>query len=1142
MENPNHLNDLNVPEGDQAPAAPDGFAPQWIGEHDLNNNNGWIEWDVPLGGEVDKPMVDPEFNEEVMGDDDDWEDDVQWLMAPVTPPRATVTVSSTYEVGGPSTVAVEGPSAPLPAPGLPVPPKVIEDLSTRLGNLEYRHGVLMRKMKEVSDAEVADIIAIGEIHPRVATLEEQVQVMESQAVQVVSGLKEIETRIQQVDSRVDTYPSGRMAVPGQDVIVGLSQQVQTLQTALHGTELQNQQLRTRVAEMESHVGILMSYMLWMEERLTVLEKRLPGPPLGPHPIPTYVDSCIRNLESQYCILWELDPLNPPPPASDTESEDMVEVEDMVESEDETIPNSVHEVGGSSTATFLQEDGDSLLPSFMMKDINSHFGWIASLTRRVSDREMAHALVEKKEKAKDKYYGKLILDLGNEVRSSMEEGATTLENLVQKFGNAEERVECKKLKKEVEETRSSNTLLRMQKERVEGDLYWTRIQAHEFYQEMIRIGVMFEERPNEAFDVSVKDEESPSSKPRGSPRFLLCCDRIMPPKSRPLTQATIKPMITSRINKALTADRVRRVNVSGAGESGQGGDVELQRWFEKTEMVFRISECAERKKVKFDVPTLQGPALTWWNTKTEMKQLMTVEFCPAEEVQRMEHELWNLKVKEFNIVAYTQRFNELALMCPRMVEPTNVKVDAYIRGLSENIKGEVTSSKSSNLSEAVCMAYKLIEQKLQEKHERAIERNKRNAISVGRLGTSQGIERRRLLPLVQMLSPFGLVMIVVAIKQGLNVVTGTFLLNNRYASVLFDSGSDKNFVNTRFSHLIDINLDKLDVSYAVELADGKVVSTNTMLRGFTINLMNHIFKINLMPIELGTLNVIIGMDWLAAHYVVIVCGKKVVHIPCRNKTLIVEGDKGLPPSRQVEFRIDLVLGAAPVARRPYRLASSEMKELSVQLQELLEKGFIRSSSSPWGASVLFVKKKDGSFRMCIDYRELNKMTIKDRNPLPRIDDLFDQLQDKEVHGEHLKIILELLKMEQLYAKFSKSEHQRPSGLLQQPKIPMWKWERSTMDFVSGLPRTPSGPFKILARVGLVAYTLELPKELQGIHSTFHVSNLKKCLADENHVIPLDEVEDTVEPDDETVPASVHEMGESSIATFLQEDGDRLLPVS
>ncbi|KAI3683118.1 hypothetical protein L1987_83618 [Smallanthus sonchifolius] len=101
--------------------------------------------------------------------------------------------------------------------------------------------------------------------------------------------------------------------------------------------------------------------------------------------------------------------------------------------------------------------------------------------------------------------------------------------------------------------------------------------------------------------------------------------------------------------------------------------------------------------------------------------------------------------------------------------------------------------------------------------------------------------------------------------------------------------------------------------------------------------------------------------------------------------------GLPPVRQVEFRIDLVPGANPVARAPYRLAPSEIQELASQLQELSDKGFIRPSHSPWGAPVLFFKKKDGSFRMCIDYRELNKLTIKNRYPLPRIDDLFDQLQ-------------------------------------------------------------------------------------------------------------------------------------------------------
>ncbi|GJV31005.1 putative reverse transcriptase domain-containing protein [Tanacetum coccineum] len=105
---------------------------------------------------------------------------------------------------------------------------------------------------------------------------------------------------------------------------------------------------------------------------------------------------------------------------------------------------------------------------------------------------------------------------------------------------------------------------------------------------------------------------------------------------------------------------------------------------------------------------------------------------------------------------------------------------------------------------------------------------------------------------------------------------------------------------------------------------------------------------------------------------------------------------LPPARQVEFQIDLIPGAAPIARAPYRLAPAEMQELSTQLQKLSDKGFIRPSSSPWGAPVLFVKKKDGSFRMCIDYREHNKLTIKNQYPLPRIDDLFDQLQGSRVY--------------------------------------------------------------------------------------------------------------------------------------------------
>ncbi|GJZ72143.1 putative reverse transcriptase domain-containing protein, partial [Tanacetum coccineum] len=208
---------------------------------------------------------------------------------------------------------------------------------------------------------------------------------------------------------------------------------------------------------------------------------------------------------------------------------------------------------------------------------------------------------------------------------------------------------------------------------------------------------------------------------------------------------------------------------------------------------------------------------------------------------------------------------------------------------------------------------------------------------------------------------------------------------------------KSFVSSAFTHFIDIAPATLNSSYEIELADEKVVSTNTILRSCTLVLLNHVFKIDLLPTRLGSFDVIIGMDWLAYHRAVIDCYEKIVRIPLPNgKILEVQGERPKKDLRSLacikadEKKLDDIR-ASPVVRYPYRLAPSEMLELSNQLKELKEKSFIRPSHSPWGAPVLFVKKKDGSMRMCINYRELNKMTIKNRYPLPRIDDLFDQLQ-------------------------------------------------------------------------------------------------------------------------------------------------------
>ncbi|GKE70129.1 putative reverse transcriptase domain-containing protein [Tanacetum coccineum] len=279
-------------------------------------------------------------------------------------------------------------------------------------------------------------------------------------------------------------------------------------------------------------------------------------------------------------------------------------------------------------------------------------------------------------------------------------------------------------------------------------------------------------------------------------------------------------------------------------------------------------------------------------------------------------------------------------------------------------------------------------------------------------------------------------------------------------MLFDSRADKSFVSSTFSTLLDVAPSTLDTSYAVEL--GRISKINVVLRGCTLGLLVHSFDIDLMPVEIGSFDIIIGMDWLAKYHALIVCDEKVVRIPYGDAVLIIRGDDydggsksnlnivsctktqkyiqmgcqvylaqltskktkdkseekrledvpivrefpevfpkdllGLPPAQQFKFQIDLVPGAAPVARVSYRLAPAKMQELSTQLQELSDRGFIRPSSSPWGAPVLFVKNKDGYFRMCIDYCELNKLTVKNRYLLLRIDDLFDQLQGSRVYSK------------------------------------------------------------------------------------------------------------------------------------------------
>ncbi|GJU96194.1 hypothetical protein Tco_1320950 [Tanacetum coccineum] len=286
------------------------------------------------------------------------------------------------------------------------------------------------------------------------------------------------------------------------------------------------------------------------------------------------------------------------------------------------------------------------------------------------------------------------------------------------------------------------------------------------------------------------------------------------------------------------------------------------------------------------------------------------------------ELWELKVKDTDLIGYNQHFQELALLCGRMFFEESGKIKKYVGGLPDMIHKSVVASKPKTMQEATEMEIDVMDKR----------------ISIIMCGAGEKIVRY----------PLGI---------------DETLIVHGVTEATRDTG-------------LSATLSRTPKTKEYKLKDDVPI-----VRDFP----------DVFPEDLPD----------------------------------------LPPTRQVEFQIDLIPGAGPVAWVPYRLAPSEMKELSEQLKELFDKGFIIPNSSPWGAPVLFVKKKDGSFRMCIDYRELNKLTVKNRYPLPRIDDLFDQLsrgrcllkdqsKNKQDHEEHLKLILEFLKKEELYAKIFKCE--------------------------------------------------------------------------------------------------------------------------
>ncbi|GKB26146.1 putative reverse transcriptase domain-containing protein [Tanacetum coccineum] len=359
-------------------------------------------------------------------------------------------------------------------------------------------------------------------------------------------------------------------------------------------------------------------------------------------------------------------------------------------------------------------------------------------------------------------------------------------------------------------------------------------------------------------------------------------------------------------------------------AGKGGAIVYTRWIEKIESVQDMSGCMNSQKVKYTAGSFVGKALT------------------CNEMQKLETELWNHAMVGAGHAVYTNRFHELARNGSIKKNPEK-RGNAFATSANP-VRGGYTG-----------MAPKVVPRNVNPI-------NTRNPVArtCYECGSTDHIKSA---------CPRAFMLGAEEARQDPNIVTGTFTLNNHYATTLFDSGADYSFVSTTFISMLDIKPSDLGFSYEIEIASGQLVEIDKVIRGCKLEIEGHMFDINLIPFGSGSFDVIIGMNWLSDHK-----AEKIYH------------EKGIPgwiyldlPHCSGNRSSDwLVPGVMPVANSPYRFAPSELEELSGQLKELQDKGFIRPSSSPWGAPT------------------------------------------QEDNEEHLGLVLELLKKERLYAKFSKCE--------------------------------------------------------------------------------------------------------------------------
>ncbi|KAI3802639.1 hypothetical protein L1987_30779 [Smallanthus sonchifolius] len=519
-----------------------------------------------------------------------------------------------------------------------------------------------------------------------------------------------------------------------------------------------------------------------------------------------------------------------------------------------------------------------------------------------------------------------------------------------------------------------------------------------------------------------------------------------------------------------------------------------------------------------------------------------EFCPQNEIDHVENEFLNFKAGNKTHHQYTSRFNELAQLVPHLVKTEDHLIKYYVKGLPQRVRVHVKANLPSTFKSVVNLSGIVYDDYANEdpapetqkrkwenpskgngKGTAVPETKKSRTNENGTCSKCGKLHREKEAEKEQPKAKTRAYALTEEEARGNpDVVSGTFLVNDEHAAILFDSGASKSFISNAFSRKLDCTINTIVKAFSVQTAVGKNSAVFQVTEDCIIEIEGHKFPSRLFLLTLGGFDIVLGMDWLAGNEAQIICKRKKIHLKapsgspitvyedwnctmpnvismikaesymrrgckvylayviddrmktkelknvpvvCNFPEVFPEDLPGLPPDRGIEFQIDLLPGAEPVAKAPYRLAPSEMKELMSQLKELTEKGFIRLSISPWGAPVLFVKKKDGSMRMCIDYRKqsgyhqlkvreedvpktafrtryghyeflvmsfgltnapaafmdlMNRVCrpMLDRSVIVLIDDILIYLKNEGDHHCHLREVLEVLKREKLYAKFSK----------------------------------------------------------------------------------------------------------------------------